>query len=69
METEMQTETYNPVQCRDVAYEMASLQRERGESLSCEEICKELGLTLEQARNHAPNASVLFNRMERGLAA
>jgi hypothetical protein len=69
MERDMQTQDYNPVRVRDVAFEMASLQHERGCALTRAEFRKELGLTDEQIDTFGPNAAVLFSRMERGLAA
>lgn len=65
----MQTQPYNPVRARDVAFEMASLQRERGESLTRADYRRELSLSDEQIDKHAHDAGVLFSRMQRGLAA
>ncbi len=64
----MQTQTHNPVRLRDVAFEMASIQRDRGYSLTREDFRKE-GFTDEQITRYGPDAGVLFARMERGLAA
>ncbi|TDX72620.1 hypothetical protein EDE05_12841 [Neorhizobium sp. R1-B] len=64
----MQTQPYNPVSLRDVAFEMASIQRDRGYSLTREDFRKE-GFTDEQITRYGQDAGVLFARMERGLAA
>lgn len=64
----MQTTAYNPVRARDIAFEMASLQRDRGYSLTREDFRKE-GFSDEQITKFATDAGVLYARMERGIAA
>lgn len=55
--------TYNPVQARNIALEMAQVQRERGVSLTKNDFLK-IGYTEDQIDRHGIEAARLFAQME-----
>lgn len=52
----MQTETYNPVRARNIAQEMADLQRAHGEGVTREDLIN-AGFTNDQIDAYAANAA------------
>jgi hypothetical protein len=63
MEIQMQTQPYNPVQARNIALEMAQVQRERGVSLTKNDFLQ-IGYTEDQIDRNGIEAARLFAQME-----